>query len=301
VVLPQNPNLRELVPQRPAVQEERELGGEGDDDGDDGGQVEVERLRLAARVELARREGDQDQRHGDHDEAEADVAGRLDAGLARGELARVHAVDGLVADEEGQVGQGVEDGIGHGGEQGQRAGRDGAVHLHDGQDHVGREAAVHGDLVLELVLVVELPGRPDVLLHGLEHPPDVLILRLVEVLQLLGRGGGPHVVLEERRRTPAPLPRRVGLDLLDLMGGLDLGRELERVVLAGVPRRRLPLLVGAHPLVGGDALDAGAGGLVEGQRHPGGARVGGFRAGGMQVEGMGMVGDAPVQVLLHPV
>lgn len=175
---------------------------------------------IAAADQLAGGEGDEDKRDGGHEEAEADVACCFDAGFAGGELVGVDAVDGLVTDEQGQVGHGVEDGVGHGGEQRERTGRDGAVDLQDGQDDIRGEAAVHGDLVLELVIVVDLLGRADVLFHGLQHALDIPVLAVVEPLQSLRRGR--LVILDDCARNPASLSRRVRLDLLDFFRRFQL-------------------------------------------------------------------------------
>ncbi len=125
-----------MVSERPAVEEEREFGDEGDGYGDDGGEVEGVGRRGLADYQVAEREGDEDEGDGGHEEAEDDVAGRFDASLTGGELARVNFGDRLVAEQESEVGSRVEDGVGHGGEQRERAGGDGAVDLENGEDHV---------------------------------------------------------------------------------------------------------------------------------------------------------------------
>ncbi|GAB1200234.1 hypothetical protein APSETT444_009604 [Aspergillus pseudonomiae] len=162
VIFPEDADLGDLVAQREAVDKEGELGAEGDDNGDDGGQMEIA--------------------NGRHEEAEADVAGCFDAGFAGGELAGVDAVDGLVTEEQGEVGHGVEDGVGHCCEEGERARRDGTVELEDGEDDVRGEAAVDGDFVFELVVDADFAGVADVLFDGFQHALDVLILRVVEAL-----------------------------------------------------------------------------------------------------------------------
>ena len=57
---------------------------------------------------------------GGHEEAEDDIPSGLDTSFARGEPSRVDFFDSPIADNEGDVGQGIENGIGHGGEQGER-------------------------------------------------------------------------------------------------------------------------------------------------------------------------------------
>lgn len=134
VVFPQDVDLRVGALQGPAVAEEAEFGAEGDGDDDDGGEVEVFRLEgpavvVAGRGDAAARGGvafgefhggedDEDEGDGGHEEAEDDVAGGFDAGLAGGETAGVDSLDRAVAGDEGEVGHWVEDGVGHGGEEG---------------------------------------------------------------------------------------------------------------------------------------------------------------------------------------
>ena len=47
-------------------------------------------------------------------------------------------------------------------------------------------ASVHGNLVLETVFIVQFPGGPNMLLDGLQHALDVLIMVLAEALELPG-------------------------------------------------------------------------------------------------------------------
>ena len=74
---------------------------------------------VVAGFEFDEGEYDDDEGDGGHEEAEDDVAGGFDAGFARGEAARVDMADGAVADDEGDIGEGVEDCVGHGGEEGE--------------------------------------------------------------------------------------------------------------------------------------------------------------------------------------
>ncbi|OSS48738.1 hypothetical protein B5807_06873 [Epicoccum nigrum] len=314
VVLPQDAHLAVLVAQRPAVQEEAELCGEGDGHGQHRGEVEV--VGLGARVlgHAADRLDDDDHGHGDHQRAEGQVARRLDARLARGELARVHPRDGARAHDQREVGQGVEQRVGHGGEQRQRARTDGGVQLQHREQHVGHEGAHDGDLVLELVRIAFLLGRAPVVVHGLEQPFDVLVLRLVELLELLRIA---RLLVQADRPAAVTLAAAVGPDLRELRLGLDGGREVVRVIVRRVPWQRLRLdvagaigavqdmagagdgvvaVVGRRGFDGGAGAGAGAVEFVSGAlggagvcSRGGGVRVGGRRAFcslGMYVEGV---------------
>ena len=182
VILPQDADLRDLVAQGPAVQEKDKFGGKGDGDGNDSREVERLGSFLGARYQFANGEGDDDERNGGHKEAEADVASGLDAGLSSRELARIDAIDGLVAEQEGQIGHGVEDRVGHCGEERERSGRDGTVHLDDRENDIRGKTTVNSNPVLETVVDAQFAGGTSVLLHGLQHALDVFILGLVEAL-----------------------------------------------------------------------------------------------------------------------
>lgn len=247
VVFPQDVHLRVGALQRPAVAEQRELGAEGDGDDDDGGEVEGFRLQGAAVVvvgprdagarggvafgEFHGREDDEDEGDGGHEEAEDDVAGRFDAGFARGETAGIDFPDGAVAGDEGEVGHRVEDRVGHGGEERERAGVDGREDLQAGEDDVGGEGALDGDLELEVVLAIELLGEPDVLVYGAEPAFDILVLGLVEVLELPGLGGG---LVGGDGAEAVAFAGGVGADEVEFAGGFELGGELIRVGLLAV-------------------------------------------------------------------
>ncbi len=110
----------------------------------------MQRLRLGRgrALEFEQREHDDYKADRGHEEAEDDIARGLDPGLAAGEAAGVYMLDGAVANDERDVGHGVEDGVGHGGEEGEGApARDGAVDLQGGEDDVGGEGAADRDLV----------------------------------------------------------------------------------------------------------------------------------------------------------
>lgn len=185
-----------------------------------------------------------------HQKAEADVTSSLDPRLAGGELARVDAVNGLIAQQQGQIRHRVEDGVGHSSEQRQRAGRDRTIHLDNTQDNVGRETSIHGDFVFEAVFGIEFPRGADVLLDRLEHTLDGLVLRLVETAQLarderlfaLGARVSHH--LHHTWTVGIALTSSVGFDLADFLFGFELRCKVERVSFGRVARRRPALLIG---------------------------------------------------------
>ncbi len=247
VVFPQDVHLRVGALERPAVAEQGELRAEGDGHDDDGREVERFQQQGAAVVvggprdagarggvafgEFHRGQDDEDEGDRGHEEAEDDVAGRFDARFARGETPRVHFPDGAVAGDEREVRHRVEDCVGHGGEEGERAGVDGREDLQAGEDDVGGEGALDGDLELEVVLAIELLGEPDVLVHGAEPALDVLVLGLVEALELPGLGGG---LVGGDGAEAVAFAGGVGADEVEFAGSFELGRELIRVGLLAV-------------------------------------------------------------------
>lgn len=190
---------------------------------------------------LANRLDDDDHGDGDHHEAEEDVPGVLDACLSAGELATVHAFDGTRRHDEGQVGQRVEERIGHGGEERQRLGRGGGVELQHGQEDVGSKAAHDGDAVLEVVGAFLLLCVAHMVVDGLEQPLDVLVLLLVELLELARARG---LLVQRDGAEAVALPRRVGADLGEFLLGLERMGEVVRIVVGRVLRERLALYVG---------------------------------------------------------
>lgn len=115
MILPQNPHLGIRLLQTPAPQEEDKLGRKGGGHGNDGGEVEVfDGFVVVVRGNVLDGDDDQDGGHAAHEEAEHDVAGVLQAGFAGGVLPGVDFIDGAVGDDEENVGEGVEDGVGHG-------------------------------------------------------------------------------------------------------------------------------------------------------------------------------------------
>ena len=220
-----------------AVGEEGELGEGGEGDDDNGGEVEGFEGVGGFLAEFEQGEHDDDAGDGGHQEAEDDVAGGFDAGFARREAAGVDAANGAIAGDEGDIGEGVEDGVGHGGEEGEgAAGGYGGVDLEDGEDEVGGEGAADGDLVFEVVLAVEFFGGADMLVDGLEPAVDAFILVFIEVLQLFGFVGG---VVEGDGTVAIAFARGVGPDEVDFVAGLEFGGELIRVVLRCVVGREI--------------------------------------------------------------
>ena len=180
MVLPEDLDLGVGVADAVAVEEEGEFCGEGDADGDDGGKVEGVRVGWRRCCEGSRAEGDEDEGDGRHEEAEGYVAGCFDAGFAGGVFAAVDAGDGPVAEEEHYVGEGVEDRVGHRGEEGEGARGDGGVDLEDREDDVGGEGAVNCDLVAEGVALLGFARVGDVGVDGLEEAFDLVVLFRVE-------------------------------------------------------------------------------------------------------------------------
>ena len=137
--------------------------------------------------------------------------------------------DGAVADDEGDVGEGVEDGVGHGGEEGEGgAGGDGGVGLEDGEEEVGGEGAADGDLVSEVVGAGEDFGVVDVVVDWFEPFLDVGVLCFVEVLELFGFVGG---FIEGEGAVAVAFPGGVGADEVDFAVGFDHGGKSIRIVV----------------------------------------------------------------------
>jgi hypothetical protein len=184
VVLPQNADLAVLVADGPAVQKQAEFGGKGDGHGDDRGKVEIISIIPPVLGDGPDRLDNDDDGNRDHEEAEEDIASRLDAGFAGGELAGVDALYGATAENQGQIGQRVEERVGHGGEQRQRQRGHGGVQLQRCEDDIGDEASDDGNPVFQVVCALLVLGLAAMVVDGLEQALDVLILRLVELLHL---------------------------------------------------------------------------------------------------------------------
>lgn len=235
MVFPEDVDLAVDALECPAVAEEQEFQEKRKAHDGDGRGMEIFGLAGPAGVrgardavagrgvplgELHAREHDEDEGDGGHEEAEDDVARRLDAGFARGELARVDPPHGAVAQHQRDVGQRVEDGVRHGREQGQGARVRRGEKLQAGEQDVGGEGAPHRDLVLQLVIAVELLCEPDMLVHGAEPALDVVVLGFVKMLELLALGG--RFV---RGDGPASITFAGGggTDRVDLLWGFDFG------------------------------------------------------------------------------
>lgn len=63
----------------------------------------------------------EDETDGNHEETKNNVAGVFNAGFSSGEFAGIDLLNGLVRQDEGEVGKRVEDGICHGSEERQGA------------------------------------------------------------------------------------------------------------------------------------------------------------------------------------
>ena len=132
MVFPKDADLGVGVAQRPAIEEEDEFHYTGYPDGDGRGEVEgfgaeggtLGLVEIAAAVravvacgELHDREDDDQEGNRGHEEAEDDIASGFNAGFAGGEAPRVDFADGAVADYKGDIREGVEYGVDHGGEE----------------------------------------------------------------------------------------------------------------------------------------------------------------------------------------
>lgn len=202
-----------------------------------------------------RGKGNNNEGDGSHEKAKDYVADRLETGLAGGEATRINAANGPVGEDEGEVAERVEDGIGHGGEERQRTRRYGGVELQRGEDDIGGERAIDCDAKFKLVITGLLTGLGAVLLDRLEHALDGGVLVLVEAADLVGmatgagQGGGDVTAC-------VSLARRVGLDLVELSLALVRGREAVRIA-AGVEAweaRRLCLDIGELRRVTSDGV-----------------------------------------------
>ena len=100
--------------------------------------VELSRRQTTISVsQCLDRHDNQNQRNGNHQKAERDVAGILNAGLARRESPGVYTINSPVTQDECQVAQRIKDGICHRGEKRQRARSNGSIDLEDSQAAVG--------------------------------------------------------------------------------------------------------------------------------------------------------------------
>lgn len=187
------------------------------------------------------RHDDEDQRNGDHQETERDVAGVLNTSLPRREPSWIDPIDRSGAQDEGKITEGIEDGVRHCGEQRQRARSNGSVDLQNRQAAVGLqesrrevsdmrlhrtgvankasaektydERSMHCDLILQALAILLLLGLAHVVIDGFQQPLDVLVLRFIESFQL--------ALLDAFLDGDAALARDVGADLAKLVGGFE--------------------------------------------------------------------------------
>ena len=83
------------------------------------------------------RHDNQNQRDGNHQKAERDVASIFNASLSRWESSGVYTINSPVAQDECQVTQRIKNRIRHRGEERQRARSNGSIDLEDSQAAVG--------------------------------------------------------------------------------------------------------------------------------------------------------------------
>ena len=183
--------------------------------------------------EFSSGEGNEDEGHGGHEEAEDDVPGGFYPRFACGEAVRVDVSDSFVAEDKRDVGQRVEDGVGHCGEQRQGAGCDGAVELQDGKADIRCEGAVHGDFELKLCAVLGFTGFADVFVDGLEEAVDLGVLGFVEGGDSRGWGLPREVHRVAIRRSMA-LPCCVGSDAIELGLRFEAPAKMKRVSGGGI-------------------------------------------------------------------
>jgi hypothetical protein len=228
MVFPQNAHLAVFVTNRPAVQEQAELCCKRNGHGNNGWQVEVVGLRAFVFGNFADGLDNDDDRDGDHQGAETQVPGCFDARFAAWEFAPINSSNGAIAQDQREVGQWVEEGVGHGSEQGQRFGADGGVELQDGEDDVGNKGTNDGDFVLEVVRIALFFCSAAVVIDGLEEALNVLVLGLVEFLELLCIA---RLAIQSNGTAAIALSRRVGSDQRHFTLWLDGGGEVVWIVV----------------------------------------------------------------------
>lgn len=177
---------------------------------------------------------------------------------------RVDVSDSFVAQNKRDVGQRVEDGVGHCGEQRQGAGCDGAVELQDGEADIRCEGAIYGNLVFELCAVLGFAGFADVFMDGLEETLDLRVLGFVEGGDCRGRRLASEVYRVTVRRGMA-FACCVGCDALELGLRFEAPTQVKGVSRGGVARR---LRLGVEGRCGSVAGDGLGGRLFDGGRFP---------------------------------
>ena len=221
MVFPEDSDLRVHVAKSPTVEEETKFGGESHSNSDDRGKVEGFGGLGGADREFANGEGDEDEGDGGHEEAENDVAGGFDAGFPGGECATIDSLDGFIGKEEGQIGHGVENRVGHGCEEGEGARGDGTVNLEEGKENISHEGSIDGRLESEMIALIRFPRLSDMLVDRLEESLYSLILFFVKSSKF--RGGS--VQLKWCAVQSISLFSCIRLDGVDLARRLELQRE----------------------------------------------------------------------------
>lgn len=230
MVFPQNAHLAVLVADRPAVQEQAELGSERDGDCDDGRQEESIDVRARMLCDFADGFDDDDDADGDHQRAETQIARGFNARLAAGEFPRIDLGDCAVAHDQREVGQRIEQRVGHGRKQRQRLGTDRRIQLQDGKNDVRREGSHDRDLVFQMVCIALFFGCTPVVVDRLQQALNVLVLRLVEFLEFARI---PRLAVQRDGSAAVALARGVGANQGHFALGLDGGGEVIRVVVFG--------------------------------------------------------------------
>ena len=248
VIFPEDADLRVDITEGPAVGEQGQFCSSGDGNRYHGGKMESFGFGAVAAFEFHEGKDDDDPRDGGHEEAEDNVAGGFDASFPRGKATGIDVSDRTIANDEGDVGQRVEDGVRHGGEEGERtSGGDGSVCLENGEEQIGGERTFYRYLVFQVVFTFEDFGLSNVFVHWLQPFFNILVLVLVEILQLLGLVG---FFAEGDGTVAVSLPGRVRTEMFDFTFGLLSPREIVGIVLTGVLGR---LILDVRGSIGGMA------------------------------------------------
>ncbi|KAI6770813.1 hypothetical protein HG531_009668 [Fusarium graminearum] len=227
VILPEDIYLAVFVLERPAVEEKGELGGESAADRDDSRKMKV--LVSFRLCQLLTCEGNDDEGHGNHEEAEYNIPYGLKTSLASRETSSIDTADGSRRQDEGEITKRVENRVGHGGEKRKRARRDGSEKLKDRQQNVGCQRTPNCNTKLELIITMLIASFVTMFLDRLEHAINCRILIFVETLQLTSFDLGTDVA-------GTGLPTSGGCSL-----ALDIGhvREVSSDSLVLIGRCRL--------------------------------------------------------------
>lgn len=90
-----------------------------------------------------------------------------------------------IADDEGHVGERIENRVRHGCEERKRARSHGTIYLEPREKYVANEGGVHGDPILELLGFFCLGGFTDMFVDRFEETDNLFILSVVVVGQAL--------------------------------------------------------------------------------------------------------------------